>query len=144
MGLTSPLAKYDGDQRWPREVYDYLTLFSECLTSVRKRHDAVVTTMAQGIRDYGTTLQGTNKDKYSTEVFEQDIQSFLDRFFMSRIGIRMLIGQQLALMEGKFAKDYVGSSAPIPILRKPLGMQHNLRSRSARTGTECTKRPRSL
>ena len=120
-GLTSPLAKYDGDQRWPREVYDYLTLFSECLTSVRKRHDAVVTTMAQGIRDYGTTLQGTNKDKYSTEVFEQDIQSFLDRFFMSRIGIRMLIGQQLALMEGKFAKDYVGIICTHTNIKETIG-----------------------
>ncbi|KAI8617071.1 mitochondrial branched-chain alpha-ketoacid dehydrogenase kinase-domain-containing protein [Chytriomyces sp. MP71] len=42
-----------------------------------------------------------------------DLQSFLDRFYMSRIGIRMLIGQHVALTKaslGKLTKqeDYVG------------------------------------
>lgn len=107
-GLTSPLAKFDGDQRWPTEVYTYLTKFSDCLTGVRRRHDAVVTTMAQGIREYVQAHPPSSGDMKDSMIYHHDIQNFLDRFFMSRIGIRMLIGQQLALMEGKFAKDYVG------------------------------------
>lgn len=132
-GSSNPLQKFDGDQKWPKEVYDYLDKFSECLTKVRKRHDAVVTTIAQGIKEYAIQRKSSNSSKKSRitnsssngestieqEIIkrngmiepdhtEQRIQSFLDRFFMSRIGIRMLIGQQLALMEGKFAPDYVG------------------------------------
>lgn len=112
-GLTSPLAKFDGDERWPSEVYKYLAEFSKCLNDVRTRHDAVVTTVAQGIRDYSTKLQHkdsrlSKKGDASMDISVQQIQNFLDRFFMSRIGIRMLVGQQLALMEGKHSKDFVG------------------------------------
>lgn len=119
----SPLVKYDGDQKWPNEVHTYLKLFSECLTKVRKRHDAVVTTIAQGIKEHAqqkqfalNTNNNNNNDNnemmnynnVESDLMDQRIQNFLDRFFMSRIGIRMLIGQQLALMEGKFAPNYVG------------------------------------
>lgn len=106
-GLSIPLEKYDGDQQWPREVYDYLAKFEDVLSIVYRRHDAVVTTMAHGIREY-QLKSNSHKGKKSPDVFDQEIQNFLDRFFMSRIGIRMLIGQQLALMEGNFAKDFVG------------------------------------
>lgn len=36
------------------------------------------------------------------------IQSFLDRFYMSRIGIRMLIGQHIDLQKPQTRPDYVG------------------------------------
>ncbi len=41
---------------------------------------------------------------------DQTIQSFLDRFYMSRIGIRMLIGQHIALTDQRHRHepDYVG------------------------------------
>ena len=41
---------------------------------------------------------------------DSNIQSFLDRFYMSRIGIRMLIGQHIALNDQKHASEanYVG------------------------------------
>lgn len=114
VGLSSPLAKYDGDQTWPHEVYDYMATFSKTLSEVRSRHDAVVTTMAQGIRDYSSRMQHDNRHSQrkqrdiESDVSGQYIQNFLDRFFMSRIGIRVLIAQQLALMEGNHAKDHVG------------------------------------
>lgn len=139
----SPLVKYDGDYKWPEEVHTYLKLFAECLTTVRKRHDAVVTTIAQGIKEYSQLPHHSqnitanekavqrNPDESSnegstnaapssseslnanSEIAEKDfaesrIETFLDRFFLSRIGIRMLIGQQLALMEGNFVPNYVG------------------------------------
>lgn len=41
-------------------------------------------------------------------MIDTDVQQFLDRFYMSRIGIRMLIGQHSALYRGPPRKDYVG------------------------------------
>ena len=39
---------------------------------------------------------------------QEDIHQFLDAFYMSRIGIRMLIGQYLALREESAGSGYVG------------------------------------
>ncbi|CAG8743042.1 4925_t:CDS:2, partial [Acaulospora morrowiae] len=54
----------------------------------------------QGIQEY--------KQNKSSELIDTDIQSFLDRFYMSRIGIRMLIGQHVALNRLPTLSDYVG------------------------------------
>jgi pyruvate dehydrogenase kinase 2/3/4 len=56
--------------------------------------------MAQGILEY--------KQQRQTNMIDSDMQQFLDRFYMSRIGIRMLIGQHSALYRGPFMKNYVG------------------------------------
>lgn len=57
---------------------------------------------AQGILEY--------KRKRQRMQIDSNIQSFLDRFYMSRIGIRMLIGQHIALTDQKQHRDpnYVG------------------------------------
>ena len=57
---------------------------------------------AQGILEY--------KRKRQRMQIDSNIQSFLDRFYMSRIGIRMLIGQHIALTDQKHQNDpnYVG------------------------------------
>uniref|UniRef100_A0A8H7TTD6 Protein-serine/threonine kinase n=1 Tax=Bionectria ochroleuca TaxID=29856 RepID=A0A8H7TTD6_BIOOC len=71
-------------------------------TQIKRRHDSVVTTMAQGILEYKRRRQRMQID--------DTIQSFLDRFYMSRIGIRMLIGQHIALTDQSHHRDptYVG------------------------------------
>lgn len=74
---------------WPKEVYAYNKLVFETLEKIKKRHDATVATMAQGVQEW--------KAKNKTVFVNSQIQTFLDRFYMSRIGIRMLIGQHLAL-----------------------------------------------
>lgn len=74
---------------WPREVYDYNKLVHDALTKIKKRHDATVATMAQGVQEW--------KHEHQTVIVNSSIQTFLDRFYMSRIGIRMLIGQHIAL-----------------------------------------------
>lgn len=78
----------DGD-KWPPELADHNKKFQRMLEGIKRRHDPVVTTVAQGINEY--------KRKRQRMQIDSSIQSFLDRFYMSRIGIRMLIGQHIAL-----------------------------------------------
>lgn len=65
---------------------DNLKKFCMTLSHIRDRHADVVQTMAQGIIEL--------KDSQNIEPgMETSIQYFLDRFYMSRISIRMLINQ---------------------------------------------------
>ncbi|CAG8569333.1 616_t:CDS:10 [Ambispora gerdemannii] len=93
---------------WPPEVYDYNERFTKLIEAIKRRHDPVVTTV--GILEY--------KSHRKSKLVDTDVQSFLDRFYMSRIGIRMLIGeyarqeqqdgQQVALNRLPSRPDYVG------------------------------------
>lgn len=74
---------------WPKEVYDYNKLVHDALSKIKKRHDATVATMAQGVLEW--------KTEHKIVSVNLAIQTFLDRFYMLRIGIRMLIGQHIAL-----------------------------------------------
>ena len=85
---------------WPPEVQYYNERFAKCLDGIKRRHDPVVTTIAQGILEYKKTRQRAQIDS--------QIQNFLDRFYLSRIGIRMLIGQHIALTTLPPREDYVG------------------------------------
>lgn len=87
---------------WPPELQLYNQRFSQTLNKIKRRHDGVVTTMAQGILEYKRQRQRMQIDN--------NMQSFLDRFYMSRIGIRMLIGQHIALTDQSHYRDptYVG------------------------------------
>ncbi|KAJ8255405.1 hypothetical protein GJAV_G00204520 [Gymnothorax javanicus] len=68
--------------------------FTDAVTKIRNRHNDVVPTMAQGVVEY--------KEAYGTDpVTSQNVQYFLDRFYMSRISIRMLINQHTLLFGGK-------------------------------------------
>ncbi|GAO52007.1 alpha-ketoacid dehydrogenase kinase [Saitoella complicata NRRL Y-17804] len=99
-----PLSKrYYGpvqDINWPPEVLSYNEKITKTLTTIKRRHDPLVTTVAQGVLEYKRLRQRSQIDT--------SIQSFLDRFYMSRIGIRMLIGQHIALNTEPPRPDYVG------------------------------------
>ncbi|XP_072304573.1 pyruvate dehydrogenase (acetyl-transferring) kinase isozyme 2, mitochondrial [Eucyclogobius newberryi] len=67
--------------------------FVDTLVTIRNRHNDVVPTMAQGILEY--------KESFSQDIVtNQNIQYFLDRFYMSRISIRMLINQHTLIFDG--------------------------------------------
>ncbi|CAN9508772.1 unnamed protein product [Ophioblennius macclurei] len=67
--------------------------FVDTLVTIRNRHNDVVPTMAQGIIEY--------KEFFPQDVgTNQNIQYFLDRFYMSRISIRMLINQHTLIFDG--------------------------------------------
>ncbi|KAG1938955.1 pyruvate dehydrogenase (acetyl-transferring) kinase isozyme 1, mitochondrial [Pimephales promelas] len=68
--------------------------FTETVIKIRNRHNDVVPTMAQGVVEY--------KETYGTDpITSQNMQYFLDRFYMSRISIRMLLNQHTLLFGGK-------------------------------------------
>lgn len=92
----------DDGHDWPPELTDYNNRFAHLLEHIKRRHDSVVTTVAQGILEYKRRRQRLQID--------HNIQSFLDRFYMSRIGIRMLIGQHIALTDQQHSvhPNYVG------------------------------------
>uniref|UniRef100_A0A8V1A268 Protein-serine/threonine kinase n=1 Tax=Gallus gallus TaxID=9031 RepID=A0A8V1A268_CHICK len=78
-----------------KDPEDQTTLgqFTNALVTIRNRHNDVVPTMAQGVIEY--------KDAYGDDpVSNQNIQYFLDRFYLSRISIRMLINQHTLLFDG--------------------------------------------
>ncbi|KAH9514362.1 [Pyruvate dehydrogenase (acetyl-transferring)] kinase isozyme 3, mitochondrial, partial [Bulinus truncatus] len=71
--------------------------FTSTLVNIRNRHTNVVETMAQGVLEL--------KESYGIDTnSENRIQYFLDRFYMSRISIRMLINQH-TLLFGKREKN---------------------------------------
>ncbi|KAF7054039.1 hypothetical protein CFC21_061809 [Triticum aestivum] len=67
--------------------------FTQMIKMIRVRHTNVVPTMALGVQQLKKDLGGTKA--FPSGINE--IHQFLDRFYMSRIGIRMLIGQHVAL-----------------------------------------------
>uniref|UniRef100_A0AAY5KUC8 Protein-serine/threonine kinase n=1 Tax=Esox lucius TaxID=8010 RepID=A0AAY5KUC8_ESOLU len=67
--------------------------FTGTLVNIRNRHNSVVPTMAQGVVEY--------KDAFGSDpVTNQNIQYFLDRFYMSRISTRMLMNQHSLIFDG--------------------------------------------
>uniref|UniRef100_A0A671DMJ9 Protein-serine/threonine kinase n=1 Tax=Rhinolophus ferrumequinum TaxID=59479 RepID=A0A671DMJ9_RHIFE len=73
-----------------KTIYD----FTDTVIRIRNRHNDVIPTMAQGVIEY--------KENFGVDpVTSQNVQYFLDRFFMSRISIRMLLNQHSLLFGGK-------------------------------------------
>ena len=100
-GRSHGTANGGGDD-WPPELEDYNRRFARTLEGIKRRHDSVVTTVAQGVLEYKRRVQRLQ--------IASGVQAFLDRFYMSRIGIRMLLGQHVALtaQRRRPEPDYVG------------------------------------
>lgn len=84
--------------RRPETVEDD-RIFTQAIEAIKQRHNNVVSIMASGILELKQTL--------GFDHLSPQIQDFLDCFYMSRIGIRMLIGQHIALREPR-RPGYVG------------------------------------
>ena len=80
------VAEKDKEIIWPPAVHDYNTRFTQTLEKIKRRHDPTVTTVAQGVLEW--------KRSQKARRIGLDMQAWLDRFYMSRIGIRFLIGQR--------------------------------------------------
>lgn len=68
--------------------------FTDTVIRIRNRHNDVIPTMAQGVIEY--------KESFGVDpVTSQNVQYFLDRFYMSRISIRMLLNQHCECLQVK-------------------------------------------
>ncbi|KAF8139815.1 mitochondrial branched-chain alpha-ketoacid dehydrogenase kinase-domain-containing protein [Boletus edulis] len=96
---------------YPPELHDYNARFTKTLEAIKRRHDPTVTTVAQGVLEWQRAKgikPGMGLGLSGYEHGGDDVQAWLDRFYMSRIGIRFLIGQHVALNTQQPHKDYVG------------------------------------
>uniref|UniRef100_A0A1D1YXA2 Protein-serine/threonine kinase n=1 Tax=Anthurium amnicola TaxID=1678845 RepID=A0A1D1YXA2_9ARAE len=66
--------------------------FNQMIKKIKVRHNNVVPTLALGVQQLKAGL-----DPKTAPSDLEEIHQFLDRFYMTRIGIRMLIGQHVAL-----------------------------------------------
>ncbi|XP_038635039.1 pyruvate dehydrogenase (acetyl-transferring) kinase isozyme 2, mitochondrial-like isoform X3 [Scyliorhinus canicula] len=73
--------------------HSVLSGFTDALITIRNRHNDVVPTMAQGVIEYRESF-------LEDSITSQNVQYFLDRFYMSRISIRMLINQHTLIFGG--------------------------------------------
>ena len=65
---------------------EHVERFTDMIRNIMKRHDPVVTTVASGLQE----LKTQSRDSFMAS---SDLHLFLDRFYASRIGIRMLQSQ---------------------------------------------------
>ncbi|XP_047062610.1 pyruvate dehydrogenase (acetyl-transferring) kinase, mitochondrial-like isoform X1 [Lolium rigidum] len=78
--------------------------FTQMIKMIKVRHNNVVPTMALGV-------QQLKNEQFSSRKLPpgfDEIHEFLDRFYMSRIGIRMLIGQHVALHDPEPEPGVIG------------------------------------
>jgi pyruvate dehydrogenase kinase 2/3/4 len=104
LGLKTYFQSCPNDILYPKEITDYNKLVTKTLIKIKRRHDATVATLARGVQNW--------KQKNNYKYLNSPINQFLDRFYMSRIGIRMLIGQTIAINQQSEKNmqndDYVG------------------------------------
>ena len=100
-------------------------LFTQTLDHIKRRHNGVLSIMAQGIIELKEALGAVDVDPR--------IQDFLDRFYMSRIGIRMLIGQHIAL-HGPSRPGYAG------LISERCSVKEVLRQSSEKARSLCVSR----
>ncbi|GFZ13834.1 pyruvate dehydrogenase kinase [Actinidia rufa] len=90
--------------------------FTQMIKMIKVRHNNVVPTMALGVQQLKKALN----PKIDYEDLD-DIHQFLDRFYLSRIGIRMLIGQHVALHDPNPPPNCVGyihtKMSPVEVAR---------------------------
>ena len=98
--------------------------FAKLVESIYERHANVLVQMARGAFEFRKQLvQSGTAHGQDAFVLQNQIHAFLDRFYMSRIGIRVLIGQYLALRQPP-VETYVGiicsRTSPYEIVKRAI------------------------
>lgn len=110
------LEEFDPIIRTPEQEED----FSKLLENVYERHSKVLVQMARGAYEYRNLIR--SKKDMEFELMEET-HNFLDRFYLYRIGMRVLIGQYLALRQPP-VENYVGivcsHTSPYEIVKRAI------------------------
>lgn len=98
--------------------------FSQLVEGIYERHSRVLVQMARGAYEFRNHIAKDNT-RHAKDVFAQmeETHDFLDRFYLCRIGIRVLIGQYLALRQPP-VDHYVGIicsvTSPYEIVKRAI------------------------
>lgn len=97
--------------------------FAKLVENIYERHSSVLVQMARGAFEYRIHIAkggGDPREKFSKM---EETHTFLDRFYLCRIGIRVLIGQYLALRQPP-VENYVGIicsvTSPYEIVKRAI------------------------
>lgn len=95
--------------------------FAVLIENIYERHASVLVQMARGAYEFRKAVR---ESQGCDEVeLEEETHEFLDRFYLSRIGIRVLIGQYLALRQPP-VENYVGiicsQTSPYEIVKRAI------------------------
>uniref|UniRef100_A0A7S4RJ49 Protein-serine/threonine kinase n=1 Tax=Ditylum brightwellii TaxID=49249 RepID=A0A7S4RJ49_9STRA len=94
--------------------------FADIVESIYERHAGVLVQMARGAYE----LRAATRQRGETDFTEmEEPHAFLDRFYISRIGIRVLIGQYLSLRQQP-VHNYIGiicqKTSPYEIVKRAI------------------------
>jgi len=94
--------------------------FAKLVETIYQRHSSVLVQMARGAYEFRTALRERKGNEFE---LQDGSNSFLDRFYLCRIGIRVLIGQYLALRQPP-VENYVGiicsNTSPYEIVKRAI------------------------
>ena len=96
--------------------------FADIVENIYERHSKVLVQMARGAYEFRHAV----RQERGTQDFEleEETHEFLNRFYLCRIGIRVLIGQYLALRQPP-VENYIGiicsKTSPYEIVKRAIG-----------------------
>mmetsp|Transcript_25571 Transcript_25571/g.62758 ORF Transcript_25571/g.62758 Transcript_25571/m.62758 type:complete len:456 (+) Transcript_25571:106-1473(+) len=97
--------------------------FSKLVENIYERHSGVLVQMARGAYEYRNRIARDQTNPRDTFAKMEETHAFLDRFYLCRIGIRVLIGQYLALRQPP-VDNYVGVicsvTSPYEIVKRAI------------------------
>lgn len=103
---------------------DQEAAFAKLVESIYERHSSILVQMARGayeLRSHVAKESGSNTRDTFTRM--EETHAFLDRFYLCRIGIRVLIGQYLALRQPP-VENYIGIicsvTSPYEIVKRAI------------------------
>jgi pyruvate dehydrogenase kinase 2/3/4 len=109
------IESFDASIRTPDQEEE----FSKLIENIYERHGKVLVQMARGAYEYRDLVR---QEELEFELMEET-HNFLDRFYLYRIGIRVLIGQYLALRQPP-VENYVGivcsHTSPYEIVKRAI------------------------
>lgn len=98
------------------------TEFSRLVENIYERHSKVLVQMARGAYEFRACVTKLHPGDDSFSKMEET-HAFLDRFYLCRIGIRVLIGQYLALRQPP-VENYIGIicgvTSPYEIVKRAI------------------------
>ena len=94
--------------------------FAKLVENIYERHSSVLVQMARGAYEFRRALRERKGDEFE---LQDGSNQFLDRFYLCRIGIRVLIGQYLALRQPP-VENYIGiicsNTSPYEIVKRAI------------------------